>query len=156
MSRPAICERMDGALADLSARYHGKRLPKAFYLNADDWAAFQATNPPMIETVWGNNPPQHLTEPAFEGIPVRETESPHSRLYDHTKAGRSMPVDPHALPAPKRRLEFDIPADAVFSVLDKLSRTRALTNRESLALAAAMKGRVLLSRREAARLGVRP
>lgn len=86
-----ILDRMETALADLDRRWAGKRRPKAFYLLADDWAAFMATDPPTVQTMFGNNPPTLVTDPAFREIPVREsTGRTASRLYDNTTTGRAI------------------------------------------------------------------
>lgn len=90
MRRP-VTERMAEALAKLEKAWGGRRRPKAFYLIADDWREFMATEPPSIETMFGNNPPTLVTDPAFNGIPVRETTGKLSRLYDWTSSGRELP-----------------------------------------------------------------
>ena len=90
MAEPTITARMGFALADLAQRWGGKRRPKAFYLNADDWQAFIATEPPTIETMFGNNPPRRVTDPAFRGLPVRQSPSRTSRIYDSTQQGRAL------------------------------------------------------------------
>lgn len=93
VARP-ILERM----ADAKARMLiASRIPKAFYLRPDDHAEFMATNP--TETVcgtWGNNPPIEREDPAFEGVPVRESipgigSSGHSRLYNTVGSARPVP-----------------------------------------------------------------
>jgi hypothetical protein len=85
-------DRMDAAMADLERRWKGKRRPKAFYLTQEDFDAFMATDPPTVETTFGNNPPQRWTEPAYRGVPVRLTKSRTSRLYDDpTAQGRALP-----------------------------------------------------------------
>jgi hypothetical protein len=88
----AVHHRLECALATLEQRWRGKRRPKAFYLNASDWNAFIASDPPTIDTMFGNNPPRRVTDPAFRGVPVRESTSKLSRLYDHTTAGRVLPA----------------------------------------------------------------
>lgn len=86
-----ITVRMDEALDRLRSRWP-KRRPKAFYLGPGDWEAFMATDPPTIRTMWGNNPPQPRTDPAFREIPVRQSTAKGlpgaSRLYDNTTCGR--------------------------------------------------------------------
>jgi hypothetical protein len=91
--RPMTLEdRMDAAMADLERRWKGKRRPKAFYLTQEDFDAFMATDPPTVETTFGNNPPQRWTEPAYRDVPVRLTKSRTSRLYDDpTAQGRALP-----------------------------------------------------------------
>jgi hypothetical protein len=86
----AVVERMSHALAELDKRWAGKRRPKAFYLVADDWRDFMATNPPTIQTMFGNNPPTLVTDPAFRETPVRESTGKVSRLYDSTTTGREI------------------------------------------------------------------
>jgi hypothetical protein len=78
--------RMDRALHQLTDRWP-KRRPKAFYLVPHDWAAFMAVERPTIRTMFGNNPPRERVDPAFSGIPVRESKGQHSRLYDNTASG---------------------------------------------------------------------
>jgi hypothetical protein len=88
---PAIVDRMALALADLDSRWAGRRRPKAFYLMPDDWAAFTAREWPTIRTMFGNNPPIEVTDPAFNGVPVRLSSSKiQSRLYDNTTTGRAI------------------------------------------------------------------
>lgn len=82
-----IAERMGSALAALNSRHGGKRHPKAFYLNEDDWSEFIRTDPPSVDVWWGNNPPIHRRDPAFRGVPVRPSTSARSRLYDNTGGG---------------------------------------------------------------------
>lgn len=144
-----ITDQMSDALHSLEQRWRGKRRPKAFYLGPDEYAAFMATDPPTIETVWGNNPPKDRIEPSFRNLPVREAKGLECRLYDHCSYGHPFGAkrDPEAM--------SDIPVDKVFDALDRISRTRALTNKESLALEAAMKGKVVLTKRDAARLGIK-
>lgn len=154
MNGPSVIDRMTAALADLAWRWRGKRMPKAFYLTASDWAAFEATNPPSGRFPFGNNPTIWRDEPTLQGVPVRISKAPESRLYDHTTTGRPIPRDLNAPPRPKVATEFDVPAEQVFSALDAISRTRALTDRESEALEAAMHGKVTLTRREAIRLRI--
>jgi hypothetical protein len=81
---------MAAALTALDLRWKGKRLPKAFYLNADDWRHFMATRPGTVETMFGNNPPVLVKDAAFQDIPVRESTARVSRLYDHTSTGRGI------------------------------------------------------------------
>lgn len=88
-SRP-ILERLEATRAAHATHWRGKRWPKAFYLVPDDWAEFMATDPPTINTQWGNNPPQDLVEPAFEGVPVRKSKGQRSKLYDNTSSGRQI------------------------------------------------------------------
>lgn len=78
-------------MVDLDKRWAGKRRPKAFYLIADDWRDFMATEPPSVETMFGNNPPIKVIDPAFKGVPVRESTGKESRLYDNTTTGRAVP-----------------------------------------------------------------
>lgn len=85
-----IANRMAKGLAALGAHWKGNRRPKAFYLIADDWAEFMTTKPPTIRTMFGNNPPRERLDPAFDGVPVRESKGKESRLYDHTTTGRSI------------------------------------------------------------------
>lgn len=87
MKSGTITERMARALADLDRRWRGRRRPKAFYLNGDDWLAFKATSPPNVTTDWGNNPVQQRTDPAFDGVPVRPSTSTASRLYNNASSG---------------------------------------------------------------------
>lgn len=153
----SVLDRMTAALASLTERWGGRRAPKAFYLSPADWAEFTATDHPTVSVMWGNNPPKLRADPAFNGVPVRQTKSVGevaSRLYDHASYGHTLP--PSAGRVKQTRSPPPLPADQVFAALDALSRTRALTDRESLALEAAMKGKVLLSQREAVRLGLRP
>jgi hypothetical protein len=84
----SILDRMAQSLRDLDRRYMGKRLPKAFYLQHGDWVDFMATDPATVETIWGNNPPTKVTDPAFQDLPVRLSAAQVSRLYDHTSTGR--------------------------------------------------------------------
>lgn len=91
MSRP-ITERMSDALSRLDApHWRGKRKPKAFYLAEPEFEEFKATDPPTVQSLWGNNPPQRVTDPAFRDVPVRLSTSRNSRLYDNTHAGRDLP-----------------------------------------------------------------
>lgn len=148
-----VVDRMAQALADLGQRWRGKRIPKAFYLSTGDWAEFTAVERPTVETIFGNNPPKLRTDPAFAGVPVRPSKSTGetaSRLYDHASYGHTLPPIPGCSVPP--RPVPPLPAEQVFAALDILSRSRALTDRESEALEAAMKGRVILTRREAVRL----
>lgn len=75
----------------------GRRIPKAFYLREDDHAEFVATGPTKtVETTWGNNPPIRRTEPAFDGVPVRQSvrgasREGHSRLYNTVGSARPVP-----------------------------------------------------------------
>lgn len=106
----------------------------------------------MIDTVWNLVPAR---EPSLEGVPVRASKNVHprnSKLYDHTTTGRPIPGSYRA-PNPQNE-RADLQPERVFEALDKLSRTRALTNHESEALEAAMDGRVIITKREAARLGI--
>lgn len=157
MSATPILDRMAAALADLAERWNGKRRPKAFYLGPDDWADFIATRPPTISTIRNREP---AVEPGFENVPVRASKNVpprQSRIYDHSGAGRPIPVDPSVTPAPRRPalVSSDVSADEVFAALDAISRTRALTESESEALEAAMHGRITLTTRDAARLGIK-
>jgi hypothetical protein len=86
----SVVSRMEQSLRDLDRRWKGKRLPKAFYLCPDDWLAFAATDPPTVETMWGNNPPTKVTDLAFQDLPVRQSTAKVSRLYDHTSTGRAI------------------------------------------------------------------
>ena len=149
-----ILDRLAASLRGLDERWNGRRIAKAFYLRAADFEEFLATDPPTVETVWGNNPPKERVEPAFEGVPVRPSKGDANRLYDHTSSGHTVPIDP-ANPPPPREVRADIPADKVFAALDAISRIRALSESESRALEAAMKGKVVLSTREAVRLGIK-
>lgn len=90
MSTTTISTRMEQALADLEECWNGKRRPKAFYLITADYDAFLATDPPSISTIFGNNPPRQVIDPAFNGLPVRESTGQASRLYDHTSTGRAL------------------------------------------------------------------
>lgn len=153
MSAVSLSERMEAALSNLEERWRGRRQAKAFYLSEADWAEFISVERPTVQTMFGNNPPTLRTDPAFNGVPVRQSKSSGeatSRLYDHASYGHPLPPDPRR--PPSSRNVPALPADRVFSALDALSRTRALTDRESLVLEAAMKGRVILNRREAIRL----
>lgn len=86
-----IVDRLAQALTNLDIRWKGQRRPKAFYLVGEDWSAFIATNPPTIETMFGNNPPVKVTDPSFNGVPVRQSQSRlQSRLYDNTTTGRAI------------------------------------------------------------------
>lgn len=152
----SVSDRMAAALDDLGQRWKGRRFPKAFYLSQADWAEFTSVERPTVETVWGNNPPQPRTDPSFNNVPVRPSKSAgdySSRLYDHSGYGFALPVD--STKRPTLKVVPELPADQVFSALDALSRTRALSDRESDALEAAMRGVVILTQREALRL-VRP
>lgn len=152
-----ILERMTEALRDLEKRWRGRRTPKAFYLGPDDWTDFLATDPPSIETTFNREP---AVEPGFENVPVRASRNVparQSRLYDSTTTGYLLPRTPkyprRKLPAPPERADIS-PAE-VEAALDAISRTRALTDSESDALEAAIKGRVILTKRDAARLGIK-
>lgn len=156
MTRP-ILDCMADALATLKKRWPTRK-PKAFYLGPDDWADFMASasERATVRVAFGNNPRVWRDEPAFNDVPVRESRNVpprQSRLYDDTTTGH--PIRP--VPSKKQRdLErSDIPADQVFAALDQISRTRALTEHESIALEAAMNGRVILTKRDAARLGIK-
>jgi hypothetical protein len=151
--RTDIASRMAAALASLQEKWGGRRLPKAFYLSEADWTEFSAGEWPTVQTMWGNNPPKLRTDPAFNGVPVRASKSSGetaSRLYDHSSYGHSLQSAEPASPRPASPL----PAEQVFAALDALSRKRALTDRESRALEAAMKGQVILSSRDALRLRI--
>lgn len=147
----AILDRMDAALARLAER---NRAPKAFYLGPSDWAEFEAAAD-LTATVtlpWGNNPVQMRTDPAFKDVPVRQSKSTTtdgSNLYDLYGYGHPLAIVPGREPRP---MPANRTADQVAAALDALSRTRALTDGESIALEQALKGRV--SRREAIRLGI--
>lgn len=93
MTAASIRDRMDVALDRLERHSRGRRRPKAFYLSADDWVAFEATSPPRARFAFGNNPPVYREEPQFRGLPIRRTRSATapSRLYDHTSTGRAIP-----------------------------------------------------------------
>lgn len=149
-----ILERMAASLEALDRTFDGRRKAKAFYLNALDFDRFEATNPPIETFPFGNNPPEQRDEPAFRGLPVRLSRAAVSRLYDWTTTGRPIPVD-ETDPVVSTKGLSDIPADEIEAALDAISRTRALTEIESIALEAAMKGRVVLSKRDAARLGIK-
>ena len=85
----AILDRLRAALLDLNTRSNGKRRPKAFYLSPSDWTEFQATTDgAAVCTSFGNNPRVWRDDAAFGGIPVRQSKSLKSRLYDHTSVGR--------------------------------------------------------------------
>lgn len=86
----SVVQRMGAALDRLEKQWSGRRRPKAFYLIADDWREFTATNPPTIRTMFGNNPPRERIDPAFRNIPVRESTGKASRLYDNTSTGRDI------------------------------------------------------------------
>lgn len=87
-----ILDRMGAALVQLALSYAGRRLPKAFYLNEEDWSEFEATEPTeKVSGPWGNNPPVIVTDPGFRGVPVRSSASRTSRLYDDTTSGRPLP-----------------------------------------------------------------
>lgn len=151
-------EAMAEALVRLAEHWTGQRRPKVFYLGPDDWADFMATDPPTVMTTFRNEPQD---APSFDGVPVRQSFNVpprQSRLYDNTGTGRLIRPDPPRegkFPGPRFPDRADIPAGEVLDALDKLSRTRALTDHESLALEAAMKGRCILTKRDAARLGIK-
>lgn len=84
-----INDKLAQAVARLSVRWP-KRRPKAFYLTPDDWTQFMATKPPTVRTIFGNNPAREVTDPAFQGIPVRQSEGKTSRLYDNTTTGHAV------------------------------------------------------------------
>lgn len=86
-----ITERLQAALDRLAANWSGRRRPKAFYLIESDWDEFMATKPPTIRTMWGNNPPTSVEDPAFGEVPVRLSTGKQSRLYDNTTTGRNLP-----------------------------------------------------------------
>lgn len=150
-----ITDRMSAALDRLTERWAGRRFPKAFYLGPADWAEFvEIADGQTVTIPFGNNPVKERTDPAFNQIPVRQSKGEGaSRLYDHCSYGHPL-ID--AAGKPVKRDVPPVPAEAVFDALDKLSRTRALTDAESLVLEQAMAGRVVISRREAIRLGVKP
>lgn len=87
-----ILERLDRALAELEAHWTGRRKPKAFYLSPADWAEWRAatSNPPIVRVPFGNNPTVWRDEPAYRDVPVRESRSSQSRLYDDTTTGRAI------------------------------------------------------------------
>lgn len=148
-----IVDRMDKALAALDLAYHGKRKPKAFYLGPADWLDFEATDPGDVVAIFNH---EERTEPGYRGVAVRASKNvaPHqSSLYDETGHGRPLP--PFDGKRPERSPRSDIPAEDVFAALDTISRTRALSETESRALEAAMKGRVVISKRDAARMGIK-
>ncbi len=156
MGMRPILDCMAEGLDDLAGKFKGKRQPKAFYLGPDDWADFMATNPPTISTTFKCEP---ALEPGFRDIPVRQSLNVpprQSRLYDSTSTGR--PIRPAVKRDPNRIILpelADIEPAVVFAALDQISRARALTEHESLALEAVMKGRVIITKREAARLGIK-
>jgi hypothetical protein len=86
-----IRERMAEAQAKMIA---SKRFPKAYYLTTADMAEFMATDPPTITVPWGNNPVKLRDDPAFDGVPVRETTANgegQSRLYNTRGSSRALP-----------------------------------------------------------------
>lgn len=86
-----ITDRMALGLEGVVAR---KRRPKAFYLGPADWVDFLSTNPPTVESLFGNNPPRLVVDPAFEGVPVRQSVNVaprKSRLYDDVGMCRLLP-----------------------------------------------------------------
>lgn len=87
MTKLGIEDRMIEAVAKLAVKWP-KRRPTAFYLNAEDWAAFMATNPSKGTFAFGNNPVRHIEEPAFRGLPVRTRKTTRkSILYNSTSSG---------------------------------------------------------------------
>lgn len=69
-----ITERMAEAKAELIAR---GRVPRCFYLSADDYAAFAATDPPSVEAMFAvplGSKPSLMTCLGFEGIAVRPSK----------------------------------------------------------------------------------
>jgi hypothetical protein len=86
--------RMSLAIAQLEAKWGGKRKPKAFYLNADDWAVFNVMHdelPTFVRVPFGNNPTVWRDEPAYCCLPVRPSKSTISKLYNHTTQGSVLP-----------------------------------------------------------------
>lgn len=81
---------MEKAIRRLDKQWGGRRTPKAFYLNRADWAEFIAANPPTVRVLWGNNPPIWRDDPSFKGVPVRETDSASSRLYNSSGGGNAV------------------------------------------------------------------
>lgn len=90
MTDRPITMRMAQTLRVLSSHWGGRRRPKAFYLIESDWNEFMATKPPTIRTMWGNNPPTSVEDPAFQDVPVRLSTGKQSRLYDNTTTGRNL------------------------------------------------------------------
>lgn len=97
MSR-AITERMAEALEKLRNREGPAwrqiaRTPKAFYLNAADETAFDATSPVNIASSFRG---LVTSEPGFDGVPVRRSTGGQryrpSKLY--SEAGTSTQVSP--------------------------------------------------------------
>jgi len=84
-----ITERMTAAIAYLRER-QPRRGPKAFYLVEADWAEFMATDPPTVTVPWANNPRIMRDDPAFEGVPVRQTDGKQSRLYNDAGVARTL------------------------------------------------------------------
>lgn len=69
-----ITERMTEAKAKMIAR---KRVPRVFFLVADDFAAFEQTKPESLEAMFAlplGSKPQPLTCLAFDGLPVRPSQ----------------------------------------------------------------------------------
>lgn len=145
-----ITERMEAALGQLNRNWP-KRAAKAFYLGPDDYEEFMATNPPEIATTFNLQP---ALEPGFKEVPVRPSKNVgprQSRLYDHASCGHMIPGSEKS--GQRQRLD-EIDFAAVEAALDKISRTRALTDEESYLLERAIK-RQPISVRECARLGVK-
>lgn len=156
-----ILERMDRALLDLAERWGGRRAPKAFYLGPADWDEFEklADLACTVTLPFGNNPPQMRTDPAFKDVPVRQSKAVgehSSRLYDHASYGHPLWRKDDPAAPPRTTSPPPLLADQLVEKLDAISRTRALTEPESVALEHALKGRVVISQREAIRLGLRP
>jgi hypothetical protein len=73
MTRP-ITERMADAKAKMIAR---KRVPRVFFLVAEDFAAFERTKPGTLEAMFAvplGSKPQPLTCLGFDGLPVRPSQ----------------------------------------------------------------------------------
>lgn len=89
-----VLDRMDEALYALAQKWP-KRRAKAFYLCAPDWDEFRAHADVActVTVMVGNNPPVPRTDPAFQGVPVRPSDTTRgvSRLYDDTTTGRDLP-----------------------------------------------------------------
>jgi hypothetical protein len=95
----AITERMAEAMTEQIARC---RVPRVYYLAADEYERFAATNPPTVEAMFAlplGHKPSPMTCLAFRGVAVRKSAAkPNgkrvtiSRLICH--AGTSVNVSP--------------------------------------------------------------